>query len=181
MNFFRYKNLQILLLSIVFAILISRNESFHQWLLSFGEYGYISAFIGGILFVSTFTFATGTVILLILAEQLSILSIGVIAGLGAVIGDFVIFKFVRDGLTSELTKLYDGVDRKHHLRKIFHTKYFGWVLPVVGAIIIASPFPDEIGVSLMGIAKMKTYKFIVVSFLLNTTGILCILYTIYLI
>ena len=42
---------------------------------------------------------------------------------------------------------------------------------MIGAIIIASPFPDEIGVSLMGISKMKTYQFILISFLLNAIGI----------
>jgi len=47
----------------------------------------------------------------------------------------------------------------------------GWTLPVIGAIIIASPFPDEIGVSLVGISKIKTYQFLLVSFILNAIGI----------
>jgi len=67
--------------------------------------------------------------------------------------------------------IYDHIDGDHHFKKVLHTKYFSWTLPVIGAIIIASPFPDEIGVSLMGISKMKTYQFILISFLLNAIGI----------
>ena len=110
-------------------------------------------------------------ILALLAESLSPIEIGIIAGLGAVIGDLTIFRFIRnEGLTSEISHFfsYFGGDKIFHL---LHTKYFSWTLPVVGALIIASPLPDEFGVSLMGISKMKTSKFIVLSFILNSLGI----------
>jgi uncharacterized membrane protein YdjX (TVP38/TMEM64 family) len=42
---------------------------------------------------------------------------------------------------------------------------------VLGAIIIASPLPDEMGVGLMGISKLKTSQFILLSFVLNAIGI----------
>ena len=167
----KYKNIIILLLSIFFALILSRFEEFHSFLLNLGNFGYIGAFIAGMLFVSTFTVATGAVILLVLAERLSPVEIGIIAGFGAVIGDFAIFKFVRDGLTDEIREVYENIDYNSHLLKILHTKYFSWMFPVLGAIIIASPLPDEIGVSLLGIDKMKTYKFLILSFILNATGI----------
>lgn len=167
----RYKNLTFFLLSILVAFVLSRLEPFHEFLLHLGRFGYIGAFIGGVLFVSTFTVATGAVILLVLAEYLSPLEIGFIAGIGAVAGDFTIFKIIKDNLTEELEEIYQHFDHKHHLQHILHSKYFSWTLPVIGAVIIASPFPDEIGVSLMGISKMKTYKFLLISFLLNAIGI----------
>ena len=166
----KYKNLTIFFLSLITALLLSRYEAFHNFLLNLGELGYIGAFLAGILFVSTFTVATGAVILLILAERLSPIEIGIIAGLGAVVGDFTIFRFIKDNLVAEVTPIYNGLGGSH-VTKMLHTKYFSWTLPVVGAIIIASPFPDEIGVSLMGIAKMKTYQFIILSFILNAIGI----------
>jgi uncharacterized membrane protein YdjX (TVP38/TMEM64 family) len=171
---FRYKNFTLLIVSFVFAYFLSEYEPFHSFLLNLGDYGYIGAFIAGILFVSTFTVATGAVILLVLAEKLSPLEIGLIAGLGAVLGDFAIFRFIKDNLVEEAREIYNKIDSKHHITKILHTKYFGWTLPVVGAVIIASPFPDEIGVSLMGISKMKTYQFLILSFLLNALGIFLI-------
>ncbi len=167
----KYKNLTFLLISIIVALFISRYEPFHNFLLNLGDFGYIGAFIAGILFVSTFTVATGAIILLVLAERLSPIEIGIIAGLGAVVGDFFIFRFIKDNLAQEVNDIYEHIDGNHHVKRIFHTKYFSWTLPVIGAIIIATPFPDEIGVSLMGISKMKAYKFLLVTFILNAIGI----------
>jgi len=170
----KYKNLLILLLSIIFAIIFSRFNVLHSFLLNLGSFGYVGAFIAGVLFVSTFTVATGAVILLVLAERLSAVEIGIIAGFGAVLGDFAIFKFVRDGLTDEVREVYEKIDHNNHLLKLLHTKYFSWMFPVFGAIVIASPLPDEIGVSLMGIGKMKTYRFLIFSFVLNAVGIVLV-------
>lgn len=169
----RYKNLSILFVSIVFALFLSKQEPFQTFLLNLGDLGYIGAFFAGALFVSTFTVATGAVILFVLAEKLSLIEIGLIAGLGAVLGDFIIFKFVKDNLLEEITPIYQRLGG-FHITRVLHTKYFSWTLPVIGAVIIASPFPDEIGVTLMGISKMKTYQFLFISFVLNATGIFLI-------
>lgn len=173
-NSLRYKNLTIFALSLLFALLLSRFEAFHIFLLNIGNLGYFGAFIAGILFVSTFTVATGAVILLVLAERLSPIEIGIIAGFGAVVGDVTIFRFIKNNLIQEFSLIYEHIDGDHHFTKVLHSKYFSWTLPVIGAIIIASPLPDEVGVSLMGISKMKTYQFLVVSFLLNAVGIFLI-------
>lgn len=172
----KYKNLFILFLSLIFAFILSKFEGFHILLLNLGGFGYIGAFIAGMLFVSTFTVTTGAIILLVLAEKLSPVEIGIIAGLGAVIGDFTIFKFVRNGLLDEIGEVYEKIDHNNHLLKLLHTKYFSWMFPVFGAIVIASPLPDEVGVSLMGIAKMKTYQFLILSFFLNALGIFLVVY-----
>src|SRR3990172_1508257 len=82
----RYKNLTLTGIGILFALFISRLEIFHSFLLQLGSFGYIGAFIAGILFVSTFTVGTGVIILLVLAERLNPIEIGLIAGLGAVVG-----------------------------------------------------------------------------------------------
>ena len=94
----------------------------------------------------------------------------IIAGLGGVIGDFMIFRFVKDGLLSEIIPIYNRLGGAR-LTRVLRAKYFSWALRIIGAIIIASPFPDEIGVSLMGIGKMKTYQFLILSFILNAVGI----------
>lgn len=166
----KYKNLTFLILSFGVALFLSRLQVFHDFLFHLGNWGYFGAFLAGMLFVSTFTVATGALILLILAEKLSPVEIGLIAGLGAVAGDLTIFRFVKDSLIGEIEPLYEKLGGGH-LTKLLHTKYFSWTLPVIGALIIASPLPDEIGVSLMGIAKVKTYQFIIVSFILNAIGI----------
>lgn len=167
----KYKNLTLVFISILVALILSKLEIFHSFILGLGSFGYLSAFFAGMLFVSTFTLAEGAIILFILAQNLSAWEIGLIAGLGAVVGDMTIFRFIKDNLTSELVSIYNHLDHKHHLAKLLHSKYFHWSLPVIGALIIASPLPDELGVTLLGISKMKTYKFVITSFILNSIGI----------
>jgi uncharacterized membrane protein YdjX (TVP38/TMEM64 family) len=159
--------------SIMIAAILSRWEPFHVFILSLGEYGYFSAFLAGILFVSTFTIAPGAILLLVLAERLSPVEIGLIAGLGSVIADYFIFRYFKSNLKQELVDVYHGLGG-HHITRLLHLKHFAWTLPVLGALIIASPLPDELGVSLMGISKMKTYQFIIVSFILDVLGIFLI-------
>ncbi len=167
----KYTNLTFLAVSLLVALIISRYEPLHEILLHLGKLGYIGAFFAGMLFVSTFTVAIGAVVLLVLAEFLSPIEIGLVAGLGAVLGDLVIFRFIQDNLMGEVKQLFGTIDNKHRVRHLFHSKYFSWTLPVLGAIIIASPLPDEIGVSLMGLSRMKTTQFISLSFILNAIGI----------
>lgn len=127
------------------------------------------------LFVSTFGVATGAVTLLVLAETLNIYELGIIAGTGGVLGDYLLFRFVKDRLVDEITPLYNSMDHNHHLAKLLHTKHFRWMFACIGALIIASPLPDELGVSLMGISKMKNKDFLLLSFVLNSTGIILVL------
>lgn len=170
----KYKNLTIFALGVVIAFVLIRQEWFSQYLLNLGSLGYIGAFLAGILFVVSFTMPTGSVILFALAQKLSPVEIGLLAGLGGVVGDLTILHIIKDDLAQELKPLYKrfGGDHASH---VLHSKYFHWTLPVLGAIIIASPFPDEVGVSLMGISKMKIYQFAILSFLLNATGIFLVI------
>ena len=169
-----FKNLTFLFCSVIVAFTLSRFEAFHEFLLSLGQFEYVSAFVAGFLIVSTFTVATGGLILLVLAENLDVFWLGLAAGCGALLGDLVIFRFVKDNVAGEIERLYKDFGGKH-LTHIFHSHYVHWTLPVIGALIIASPIPDEIGVSLLGISKMKMHHFIMISFILNTIGIIIIL------
>lgn len=172
----KYKNLTFLIISLIAAYYVSQFEQFHQFLHHIGKLNYIGAFVGGMLFVSTFTVATGAVILIFLANAMSFWELSIVAGLGAVTGDFLIFRFVKDNLASEVKLIYNQLDHKKHVSKVLHTKYFSWTLPVLGALIIASPMPDEIGVSLMGISKMSTIKFLLIAFILDAIGIFLLVY-----
>jgi hypothetical protein len=93
--------------------------------------------------------------------------------LGAVIGDYIIFRFLRDRVFEEVEPIFMKLGGSH-ISRILSTPYFAWLAPVLGAIIIASPFPDEIGVSLMGISKLRNWQFLTLSFVLNSLGILFI-------
>lgn len=140
-----------------------------------GSYGYLSAILAGALFVSTFTIATGALILMTLSQTLSPIELIFLASFGAVLGDLLIFRFVKDEVEEEVEPIYDKISGSH-LKKILNTKYFAWTLPVLGAFIILSPLPDELGVSLLGVSKMKTYQFLFVSWVSHTVGMSLLVY-----
>lgn len=167
----KYRNLTLVFIGIILTLILSKTQGFQNFLLHIGSLGYIGAFFAGILFVSTFTVTIGALILFDFAKYLNPFELAIIAGAGAVIGDLLIFKLVRDNLASELTEIYNKDFNGHHITRVLHTKYFHWMMPVIGAIIIASPLPDEAGITLMGISKIKEYKFVIISYLLNSIGI----------
>ena len=167
----KYKHLTLVFVGILFSIFLSRMEIFHQFLLRLGSFGYLGAFLAGTLFVSIFTVATGALILFTLAEYLHPVEIALIAGLGAVVGDLIIFRLVKDNLVGEIEDIYKNHLGGKDISRLLHTKYFHWTLPVIGAIIIASPLPDELGVSLMGMSNMTIHRFMIISFVLNSIGI----------
>ena len=47
-------------------------------------------------------------------------------------------------------------------------------MPFLGAIIIASPLPDELGLVMLGDSKLKYREIAIISYVLNTAGILLI-------
>ena len=78
--------------------------------------------------------------------------------------------FFRDRVVREL-KPYLAKIGTPKIRHLFRTPYFAWLLPASGALIIASPLPDEVGVGLMGSSKLSNSRFLIFSYLLNATGI----------
>lgn len=170
----KYKNLLLLAISVLCVAALTKVGFFHKITEALGSLGYMGAFFAGLFFVSTFTVFVGSVLLFTLAENLTVWEIGLVAGLGAVVADFLIFKFVKDNLVQEVQTIYNGLGGKE-LNHVLHTKYFSWTLPLIGALIIASPLPDELGVSLMGLSKMKSWQFLVISFILNAAGITLVL------
>jgi hypothetical protein len=165
-----YKNTTALLLSLVVFFYFAESTIIQNLINKIGEYGYVSAFIAGIFFVSTFTVTPAAVVLFNLAHDLNPYIVAILAGIGAVIGDYVIFRFLRDNVFEELKPFF--LDHGgSYIARLFHSPYFVWLFPVFGALIIASPLPDEAGVSLLSLSKLKNWQFILLSFILNATGI----------
>lgn len=165
-----YKNTAFLLLSLLIFYLIADTEFANNTINKIGSFGYFGALITGVLFVSTFTVAPAVAILYHLAQILNPWGIAVMAGLGAMIGDYIIFKFIRDQIFDELKPLFDKFGGTL-IKKLFFTPYFSWLVPILGAAVIASPIPDEVGVSMMSISKIKSWQFILITFALNAVGI----------
>lgn len=167
---YKYKGLTLIFINILLAIFLSRYNFLNDGLLNLRHIPFIGSFAAGIFYVSAFTAALGILMLSDLSTTLHPIEIAIIAGLGGAVGDLVIFRFVKGDLLSEVTPIYNKLGGRHLTRLMYH-RYFRWGLPIIGAVIIASPFPDELGISLLGISKIKTYQFIVLSFILDAAGV----------
>src|SRR3989338_1010199 len=126
-----------------------------ETLLSYtGDGVLLTGFIAGMFFTSVMTSAPAMAVLGALSFHGDPLVLAVVGGAGAVCGDYLIFAFVRDRLGDDFAYLikHTGTPR---FFKMFHRKTFRWVLPFVGGLIIASPLPDELGLTLLGLARRR--------------------------
>ncbi|MDA1169365.1 MAG: hypothetical protein O3A36_03435 [bacterium] len=145
-------------------------------LLDLGLAGPIGALFAGMLFVSSFTAIIGTFFIAALAEAMPLWQLVLIGGLGASLIDVLLFHLVRHTVFEEMKPLMYKWRRRHFMR-VLHSKYISWTVPLLGALIIISPLPDEIGVSMLGISNLNTRKFAVLSFALNCFGVFLVAVT----
>lgn len=169
-----YKNTTLLVLSLVTFFFLVDTLFVKNFITYIGNFGYIGAFFAGILFVSVFTVTPASVVLFYLADSLNPFGIAIAAGLGGMVGDYLILKYLKDKVFEELKPIFMNHGGKP-IRKLFKTPYFAWTIPFIGAVIIASPFPDEVGLGLMGLSKIKTWQFLGLLFLLDMIGIFIII------
>ena len=167
------KDLAIIAFSVVIAVLIVKTGVLKTILISTQEMRFIGSFVAGMFFVSIFSVAPATVVLAEIAQSNSVFWVAFFGGIGALVGDLIIFRFIKDRFAEDFLQLIKKT-RSERLVSIFMLKLFKWLVPFFGALIVASPLPDELGLAMMGLSKMKTSLFIPLSFFLNSLGILII-------
>lgn len=167
------KNLIIVIASIFAAVLLAKSGVVGVILTQTKEIEILASFIGGFFFTSLFTVAPATVVLAEIAQENSPFLVAALGGLGAVAGDLILFKFLKSHLTDQLINLFSH-PKSERLLKLFHLNIFHWLMVFVGAVVIASPLPDELGLMLMGLGELNTRFLIPLSFVLNSLGILVI-------
>lgn len=141
--------------------------------------GYIGVFLGGVFYAYGFTAAPATAALLALAKGQNILSAGIIAGLGALLSDMIIFLFIRYSFIDEIENLKRESVIKFmvKVRKKIFRSLDRYVLLITAFFFIASPLPTEMGVALIATLKnISINKFLILAYVLHTFGIMIILF-----
>jgi uncharacterized membrane protein YdjX (TVP38/TMEM64 family) len=172
----RYPKLLLLLLTFIAAYFFFATKDFEVIHSRISALSPLSAFIAGVLYVYGFSAGFATSVFMIIAEDNSIWMMGLIAGIGSVLGDLVIFRLIRESFADEIKKLSEErlILHIHHRTPDIFKRY---LLPLFAVFIIASPLPDEIGVAFLAAStKMSTLRFSIISYVLNTAGIFVILY-----
>ncbi len=152
-----------------------------DWLQTLGRFGYFSIFIAGLMFSFGFTTPFAIAIFIEMANVVHPVPAALLAGLGALLSDFLIFDLIR------FSVFHDEIDRLRasrfaaRIRALVHhddipEKLRRALLFSFAGFIIASPLPDELAVSMVsGISSLSPRFFGLVSFGCNATGIWLIL------
>src|SRR4030042_2552473 len=175
---FKYPKITILVIMILLAYVLFKNPSISDFFSHFENLNYLGAFIGGIFFAFGFTAPLSVGLFLSLNPQ-NLLIASIFGGLGALISDLFIFKFIKISFADEFKKLKKTKTIKR-LEKVINDslgeKIKIYLMYIFAGILIASPLPDEFGIIMLaGLTKINFKILIVLSFILNTLGILLIL------
>jgi hypothetical protein len=166
------RDLAIIFASIIFAVYLGRSEDFERFLLGLNGFGVLAPFLAGFFFTSVFTTAPAIVALAELARLQPIFAVAALGAAGAIIADYILFRFVRDSVAEDIEYIFQN--KRFKFLQLFKNKTLRWVIPFMGALIIASPLPDELGVAMLGISKTKKKVFLAISYFANFIGILAI-------
>lgn len=134
---------------------------------------FIAEFISGLFYASFLTSPISVAMIVVLAKSSNPIILAMIAGLGAASTDLLIVKFFRKGLSKEMGLISHELHLKR-INTILVKLKLDFLIPVLGAIIIASPLPDELGLVMLGVSRLKYREIAVLTYILNTAGILLI-------
>lgn len=166
----------IIAISVLVAVLLVRTDVLANILISVEKISIFSAFIAGMFFTSIFTTAPAIAALGEISLIQGVLYTAFFGAIGSVLGDLIIFRFVRDRFSEHVSEIlmHQSVWRRFHL--LFKRRFFRWLTFLVGGFILASPLPDELGIAVLGFSKMRIKYFALLSFFFNFLGILLIGY-----
>jgi len=179
---FKYPKLFLLTLSIILAYFLFTDSSSYSWVSELANLNsYLGAFVSGIFLAFGFTSAFGVGLLFAL-QPLNIFLAAFIGGVGATISNLIIFKTIKVSFREEFNELKKTeVIKKIELvvRNHRHVLLKHYILYAIAGIMIATPLPDEIGVSMLaGLTTIKPYMMALISFVLHTSTIFLILWVV---
>lgn len=167
-------DVSIVLISIVCAVVLARSGALH-YLVSFSGYWSILAiFIAGLMFTSVFTMPIAIAALISLSiEGVNPWLLASLGACGSVVSDLGILSVIRGRIMPDLAHVLSHT-RFRRFVYITRKKWFRIMSPVVGALIISSPLPDELGITMMGISRIKISSLIPILYTMNFLGILVV-------
>ena len=163
------KDTLIFLICVIITLSLVKSGMLDSFLANAHSWGLVGAFMAGIFFTSVFTLTASTILFVELLKANPLPEIAIVGALGAVVGDLVLFLFVKNRVSEDVDEMIMKAGmRPHYLIK---AEFLRWLNPILGAVIIASPFPDELGLALLGFSKTRTKALICISFVMNMVGI----------
>ena len=174
LNSFLFKDMVIIVISIIVAIFLANTNLLVNILVSAEGLEILGSFVAGMFFTSIFTTAPAIATLGEIAQTNSVFTVALFGALGAVLGDLIIFRFIRDRLSEHLVEIIKHQGFIKRTKALFRLKIFRWFTFLLGGLLLASPIPDEVAIGMFSFLHIKTRWFLVISFIFNFLGILLI-------
>jgi hypothetical protein len=169
----RYRYLVFFAISVISAIFILSSPAVVSLLSKAGEWGYFGAFVTGAFYTYSISSPPAAATFFVISHGLNPFIAAALGGLGAMFGDLIIFKFIKTEILPEARLLAKDLKipriKSHKLIHLIHK-----IAPFIAGFIIASPLPDEIGAAMFGAIEYNTRKFMIISWICNTSGLLVI-------
>ena len=166
----------ILIASFLLSIWLAKADVIGVFIERAAEFEEISSFIAGMFFTSVLTTAPAIVTLGELGQHIAPWKVALFGAAGAVCGDILIFRFLHSPLANYIIRAAVNL-RWRRFGAALEKSAFWWIVPLIGAVVIASPLPDELGLLMMGLSSIRLWSFMVLAFTMNAAGIYIIAIT----
>lgn len=130
----------------------------------------LASFISGMFFTSVLTIAPASVALIGVASAIPPIDVAFWGAFGALIVDAFLLNFVKKDISRDIRGAFSPALR-HRILPLLHFGFIKWFFVITGALVIASPFPDEIGLMLLGFSRVPTKYLFPIIFAMNFMGI----------
>lgn len=122
--------------------------------------------IAGALYSFSFTAAFAVVLFSNLTlTQSEVVPLSIIAATGGLVMDLTLLRFIKGFMAEELTG-----HAKRVVERFTNHKPVRLMLQVIGALVIMSPFPEELGLTLLGISHLSFWRILSITYILDIIG-----------
>jgi hypothetical protein len=164
----RYKYTILMVITFILAWAIGSFSAIDEFASSFATTNTIVfTIIAGAMY--SFSFTAGLAVVLFAHVPVAAethIQLALIGAFGGLLADLLIFRFIKDVILHELGKKAEAFiarETRSRGRRI--------IMQIIGAIIIASPFPDEIGLTFMGLSHITFWRLVILTYILDAIGI----------
>ncbi len=159
-----------LVASIIAAYFLFKSDVLTSFIAQQRDHHLLISFVSGVLFSSGIVTPLAIVAIMDSAKEIPLWELSLVGAVGSVCGDLLLFRFVRSRLVEYILKvsLHPRVLR---MGRSIAAGPFWWIGPLLGAVVIASPLPDELGLVMMGLSTIRLSTFIPLALVANIVGI----------
>lgn len=161
----------------LFSYFLFNNGSLEELIGVLKPYALIPELLAGAMYTSVLTTPLAVALFFIIGRYNDPLYVALVAATTAMIVDLTILKFFRYLVFGKRSPIGQNPAFIQMLKTLRSWHIFAIAAPILGAVIIASPLPDEIGIVLLGLSRLQNLQIGFISYLLNALGIYAITYT----